>query len=142
MTVVRTLSSVCCSRITSAVTTYSPASIIVANLREKICRHCGFPAREDGDRLGLRAHVDELHDMPRTRRGVHQRHALADLDEDRVAGRERAAGDADARVLPNDLDEHEDRIALREQLLEGELLRPAVDEQGGEGRGHGGDRAT
>jgi hypothetical protein len=30
-------SSVCCSRITSAPTTLSPASIIVANWREKIC---------------------------------------------------------------------------------------------------------
>ncbi len=37
ITVASTLSSVCCSRITSAVTTDRPASIIVANWREKTC---------------------------------------------------------------------------------------------------------
>ena len=42
MTSVSALSSVCCSRITSAVTTDRPASIIVANWREKICSDFGF----------------------------------------------------------------------------------------------------
>jgi hypothetical protein len=36
------LSSVCSSRITSAVTTFRPASIIVANWREKTCRDLGL----------------------------------------------------------------------------------------------------
>ena len=41
-TVASFLSSVCSSRITSAVTTLSPASIIVANCREKTCSDFGF----------------------------------------------------------------------------------------------------
>ena len=42
ITVASALSSVCCSRITSAVTTESPASIIVANWREKTCSDFGL----------------------------------------------------------------------------------------------------
>jgi hypothetical protein len=38
----RYLSSVCCSRITSAPTTLRPASIMVANWREKICSDFGL----------------------------------------------------------------------------------------------------
>ena len=36
------MSSVCSSRMTRAVTTFSPASIIVANWREKICSAFGL----------------------------------------------------------------------------------------------------
>ena len=42
MTAPRYLSSVCSSRITSAQTTFSPASIIVANWREKIWSDFGL----------------------------------------------------------------------------------------------------
>ena len=42
MIATRYLSSVCCSRMTSAPTTFSPASIIVANWREKICSDFGL----------------------------------------------------------------------------------------------------
>ena len=42
MTAPRYLSSVCCSRMTSALTTFSPASIIVANWREKIWSDFGL----------------------------------------------------------------------------------------------------
>ena len=42
MMAARYWSSVCCSRMTSAPTTFSPASIIVANWREKICSDFGL----------------------------------------------------------------------------------------------------
>ena len=42
ITAARYLSSVCCSRMTSAPTTFRPASIIVANWREKICSDFGL----------------------------------------------------------------------------------------------------
>ena len=42
MTTASFLSSVCSSRMTSAVTTFSPASIMVANWREKICSDLGL----------------------------------------------------------------------------------------------------
>ena len=42
MTADKAMSSVCISRITRALTTESPASIIVANWREKICSDFAF----------------------------------------------------------------------------------------------------
>ena len=81
------------------------------------------------DLLRLVACVDELHHEALARGGVHQRHLLAEIELDRRAARELAAGDADLDEVLADRLEDERRLPLREDLLQRELLRLAVDDQ-------------
>jgi hypothetical protein len=68
MTCARYLSSVCSSRITSDATTFSPASIIVANCREKICSDFGLIFLIDGGPLSSSAPANSRSEEARSPR--------------------------------------------------------------------------